>query len=399
MKAIWARDPAEVPEEEFKEFYKHIAHDWNDPLKRISFKIEGTLEYRGLLFIPSVAPFDLFLREGHRGVHLYIKRVFILDECKDLIPEYLRFVRGVVDSEDLSLNISREILQQNRQIQRMRKGLTKKVLDTLKGMKDSEEESYRKFWRELGRVLKEGIYQDLENRQSILDLVLCESTREDGALTDLRSYVGRMKEGQEAIYFLCGESAKAVRSSPHIEALLDRGHEVLIFTDPIDEFWTEQVQDFEGKKLQSALKGDVAIGGEAEKKARDDKARSFADVLEYLKHKLSDYVKEVRLSSRLKSSPACLVGDPGDISPQLEALLRATHQKAPSQKRILEVNGEHPIVARMQALFSKDRSSAALADYAFLVHNQALIAEGGRPTDPPRFSRLVAELMVRASES
>lgn len=406
MKAIWTRNASEVTDEEYNEFYKHISHDWTEPLLRISAKIEGTLEYRALLFIPSAPPMDLFQRDSHRGVQLYVKRVFILDDCKALIPEYLRFIRGVVDSEDLSLNISRELLQEDRQIQRMRKGLVKKLLGALEELRDEDEGEekdssddegkYLKFWNLFGSVLKEGLYGDLENRDTLLDLLLCESTQDSEKLTSLDDYVSRMSDDQELIYYLCGESREVIENSPHLEALLDRGHEVLILTDPVDAFWTDQIPEYKGKKLQSASKG--SLDGDENEKKDEDRDKEFDDVLEFLKDRLDDHVKEVRLSNRLTSSAACLVGDAGDLSPQMEQLLRATQQALPPVKRILEVNPEHALIQSMQRVFEADRSSADLTDMADLLYGQALIAEGGRPPNPGRFSKLVADWMVKATQ-
>jgi len=400
MKAIWLRDTAEVTAEEYNEFYKHISHDWNEPLKTISAKIEGTLEYRMLLFIPSSAPFDLFHRDSHKGVQLYVKRVFIMDDCKELLPEYLRFVRGVVDSEDLTLNISRELLQQNRQIQRMRKGIVGKVLSTLGQMRDQAQEDYRKFWAEFGRVLKEGLFQDRDNRDALLDLVLCSSTHDAETLTSLAEYVDRMKPEQEAIYYLTGESRKAAENSPHLEAFREKGYEVLLLTDPVDEVWVQSDLTYKDKRLKSIGKGAVELGSEDERKQqekeRQDKQIEYASLLECLKSKLDEYVKEVRLSSRLTTSAACLVGEAYDMTPQLEQMMKALGQDMPRTKRILEVNPNHPILEKLQALFAADKEDPQLGDYAELLHGQALMAESAQPPDPARFSRLVADLMVKA---
>ena len=282
-KAIWLRDKNEVAEEEYAEFYKHISHDWNEPLERIQAKIEGTLEYRMLLYVPSKAPFDLFYRgESQHGVHLYVKRVFIMDDCTALLPEYLRFIRGVVDSEDLSLNISREMLQQNRQIQRMAKGVTGKVISALETMKEKEAEKFTTFWGEFGRVFKEGLFQDPENRDRLLALSLFESTASPGEKTSLREYVERMKEGQEAIYYMTGESRAKIEASPHLEAFKEKGFEVLILSEPVDEIWTSSVSEFEGKPLQSAGKGAVELGSDEEKEAakeeRKEKEAAYKDL-------------------------------------------------------------------------------------------------------------------------
>lgn len=400
MKAIWLRDKAEVTEDEYNEFYKHVSHDWNEPLLRIQAKIEGTLEYRLLLYIPSKAPFDLFYRDAARhGVHLYIKRVFIMDDCKELLPDYLRFVRGVVDSEDLSLNISREMLQQNRQIQRMGKGMVNKILGALKELAEKEPEKYREFWSEFGRVMKEGLFQDRENRETLLELARFSSTHDAEQKTTLQEYVQRMKPGQDAIYYLSGDSRKKIEASPHLEAFREKGYEVLILTDPVDEVWTQSVFEFGGKKFQSAGKGAVALGTEEEKKqaeeAREQKQKEFGSLLECLKDRLGEYVKEVRLSNRLITSPACLVSDAHDMSPQLEQMIKAMGQELPVVKRILEVNPVHPVLAKLQATFDANKNDPALGDYAELLYGQAVLAEGGQLPNPGRFSKLVADLMIK----
>ncbi|MCC6487273.1 MAG: molecular chaperone HtpG [Candidatus Hydrogenedentes bacterium] len=401
MKAIWLRDKEEVSEDEYHEFYKHVSHDWTPPLEMIRAKIEGTLEYQMLLFIPARAPFDLYMREGRRGIQLYVKRVFIMDDCKELLPEYLRFVKGVVDSEDLSLNISREILQQNRQIQRIRKGVVSKLLDTLKKLRETDKEKYLKFWAEFGPVLKEGLYQDHDNQEALLDLVMFQSTNDPTALTSLREYVDRMREDQDSIYFMTGESRQAVENSPHLEAFKEKGYEVLILTDGVDELWTQSVHEFGGKHFQSAGKGTVDLGSEEERKQAEEERKSKQEehksLLECLKQHLDEYVKEVRLSSRLTSSAACLVGDQFDMSPQLEQLMRAANQDMPRSKRILELNPNHPILEKLDSLYAADSGDPKLKDYAQLLYGQAALAEGTPPPNPGQFARLVADLMVHAN--
>ncbi len=400
MKAIWLRGKDEVTEDEYKEFYKHIAHDWGEPLKRIQARIEGTLDYRLLLFIPRHAGFDLFQHDRKHGVHLYIRRVFIMDDCEVLLPMYLRFVRGVVDSEDLSLNVSREMLQQNRQIQRMRNGIVGKILDTLKDMRDDEKDDYLVFWKEFGRVLKEGLFQDRDNEAALLGLMLSMSTHSDTELTTLRDYVQRMKPDQECIYYMTGRNRAEIEHSPHIEAFREKGYEVLIFADPVDEVWTQSVMEFDGKRMQSVGKGAIDLGTEEEKKqaeeTRKEKEQEFGALLEWLKEALDAHVKEVRLSNRLTTSVACLVGDAYGMTPQLEQMMRAMGQDMPASKRILELNPAHPLLAKLQALVEKDKDAEGLADYAELIYGQALLAEGGELNDPAKFSRLVSELMTRA---
>ncbi len=402
MKALWLRDKDEVSADEFNEFYKHIAHDWNDPLHCMMAKIEGTLEYRLLLYVPSKAPFDLFMRDGQHGVHLYVKRVFIMDDCKVLLPEYLRFVRGVVDSEDLSLNISREMLQQNRQIQRMRKGITSKVLEELKKLKNNETETYHTFWSEFGAVVKEGLFQDPDNREALLEVALFDSTASEDESTTFAAYADRMREEQDAIYYMTGESREAVEQSPHIEAFKDRGYEVLILTDRVDEVWTQAVTEYNGKPLLSVGKGAVELGSKEEKEKAEAERREqqqvHASLLECLKTKLDEYVKEVRLSNRLTRSPACLVTEEGDLSPQLEQMLRAANQPVPKVKRILEVNPDHPVLDTLHALYDANPDAPELGDYAQLLYGQAVLAENGELPHPAAYGRLVADLMVKAAK-
>jgi molecular chaperone HtpG len=396
MKAIWARGKDEVTEDEHREFYKHISHDWSDPLTHISVHIEGTFEARALLYIPSQAPFDLWRESGYRGVQLYVKRIFIMDDCKELLPPSLRFVRGVVASDDLSLNVSREILQQDRQIQAIRKHLVRRVLGALKEMKEGDADKYRTFWREFGAVLKEGMLAFDEGHDRILELVLAPSTFAPAGLTSLGDYASRMKEGQEAIYYMTGPSPAAVERSPQIEMFRDKGYEVMFFTDSIDELWLRMPREFGGKKLVSAAKSDVAPGSADDKKQAEEQRleqeEGFKDLLMTLRAKLQDDVKDVRLSSRLTSSPACLVGDESDLSPHMAELLRRTGQEVPKVKRILELNPTHPLLPKLQAL---DKSDPALAQYAELLYGQAILAEGGQLPDPAAFSQRIADLLLR----
>ncbi|GAA4172840.1 molecular chaperone HtpG [Phytohabitans flavus] len=390
MKALWARPRGEVTPEEYHEFYKHLSHDWTDPLETIHMKGEGTFEYEALLFVPSHAPFDMFTRDGKRGVQLYVKRVFIMDDCEALVPQYLRFVKGVVDAHDLSLNISREILQQDRQIQVVRRRLAKKVLSTLKDLKAADAEKYGTFWSEFGRAVKEGLIEDPDNREQLLDLTLLTSTAAES--TSLREYVERMKDGQKDIYYMTGESRAMVEHSPHLEAFLAKGYEVLILTDPIDEVWVEQVAEYDGKTLQSAAKGKVDLG-ESEPPA--EQAADFAELLSWLGEKLAEDVKEVRLSTRLTTSAACIVGDEHDITPTLEKMYRAMGQQLPRTKRILELNPDHPLVTGLRTAHAANADDPTLGEAAELVYGMALLAEGGELADPSRFTRLLADRLAR----
>jgi molecular chaperone HtpG len=392
MKALWARPRSEVSDEEYFEFYKHVSRDWTDPLETIHMKAEGTFEYEALLFIPARAPFDLFSRDGKRGVQLYVKRVFIMDDCEALTPQYLRFVKGVVDAHDLSLNISREILQQDRQIQAVRRRLVKKVLSTLTDLREKDADKYGTFWGEFGRALKEGLLDDTDNRDTLLDLLLLPSTA-SSELTTLRDYVSRMKEDQKDIYFMTGESRAMVEHSPHMEAFLAKGYEVLILIDPVDEVWVERINEFDGKSLQSIAKGQVDLGAE---EAPAEQQEEFAPLLTWLGEKLADDVKEVRLSSRLTTSAACIVGDAHDITPTLEKMYRAMGQELPHTKRILELNPEHALVTGLRTAYTSNPDDAGLVETAELLYGVALLAEGGELTDPARFTRLVADRLARS---
>jgi molecular chaperone HtpG len=401
MKAIWARGKDEVSEEEHREFYKHVSHDWNDPLEHIHVHVEGAFEARALLYIPSKAPFDLHDRDGqHRGLQLYVKRVFIMDDWRELLPAYLRFVRGVVASDDLSLNVSREILQKDRQVQAIKKHLVRRILAALKEMKDQRLETYRTFWGEFGAVLKEALVSFEEGQDKVLDLVLAPSTGNTEPIA-LAGYVGRMKPGQDAVYYITAASRDAGERSPHLEAFRARGWDVLFFTDPIDELWLRMPREIGGKKLVSVAKGDLQLGSEEEKKqeeeARKESEESFKDLLATLRAKLQDDVKDVRLSSRLRESPACLVGDAGDLSPQMQELLRRAGQDVPKVKRVLELNPAHPVVTKLRQMHAVNADDERLALYAEILHGQALLAEGAPLPDPAAFSRKLAELMTQAA--
>jgi molecular chaperone HtpG len=390
MKALWARSASDVGEDELTEFYRHVSHDWSPPLETVRLQAEGTFEYQALLFLPSRAPFDLFMRDARRGIQLYVKRVFIMDDCEALVPEYLRFVKGVVDAQDLSLNVSREILQQDRQIERIRRRLVKKVLQTIKGL---DEEKYATFWREFSKVMKEGLVADPDNRDAILDICSFASTHDADKQTTLREYVERMKDGQQHIYYLTGESRPSIENSPHMEAFLAKGFEVLVLTDPIDEMWVESVAGFDGKDFQSVAKGQVDLDGETAKDAATEaKEKDFAPLLGWLATTLEDAVKEVRLSARLTTSPACIVGDDHDITPTLEKMYRAMGQEMPKVKRILELNPDHPLIAGLRTAHeSRGAEDAELAETAHLVYDMAILAEGGELTDPARFVKAVAK--------
>ncbi|KAB1130957.1 molecular chaperone HtpG [Micromonospora sp. AMSO12t] len=399
MKALWARSRDEVDEAEYKEFYKHVSHDWADPLDIVHMRGEGTFEYEALLFIPSHAPLDLFAPQGRRGVQLYVKRVFIMDDCEALMPNYLRFVKGVVDAHDLSLNISREILQQDRQIQVVRRRLVKKILSTVKDMKANHAERYRTFWTEFGAAVKEGLIDDTENRDTLLEILSVASTHDPAEPTDLAGYVGRMKDGQSDIYYATGDSRTMIENSPHMEAFRAKGYEVLLLTDPVDEVWIERVGQYDGRTLRSIAKGQVDLDTEEEKKEaeaeREQQRKDFADLLTWMGATLADSVKEVRLSSRLTTSPACVVGDAHDITPTLEKMYRAMGHEVPTVKRILELNPGHPLVTGLRKAHEQGGTEESLKETAELLYGLALLAEGGELADPSRFTRMLADRLAR----
>ncbi|MBW2229211.1 MAG: molecular chaperone HtpG [Deltaproteobacteria bacterium] len=402
MKAIWTRPASEVSEDEYKDFYSHITHDHNEPLLHFSTAIEGTFEARALLYVPSQAPFDLYHREmAHRGIQLYVRRVFIMDECRELMPEYLRFVKGVVDAEDVSLNVSREILQQDRQIAAIRNHLVKKVLDALKELKDAEPEKYLGFWAQFGPVLKEGLLLFDEKKERILELLMAHSTHEETALTSLSDYVDRMSDDQDAIYFVCGPDREVLASSPHLEAFREKGVEVLLFSDSVDEVWLQQMPpEYREKRFQSVGRGEIELGSEAEKKTADE-ARAqdeehYKGLIGAVRAAIQDDIKEVRLSRRLTHSPSCLVLEEGDLSPQMEAMLRQAGQDVPVRKPILELNPDHEVLRKLQGIFDDNGTDPRIAEYAGLLYAQAVLAEGGQLADPSAFTSKLAELMLRA---
>ncbi|MCX4624175.1 molecular chaperone HtpG [Streptomyces albogriseolus] len=398
MKALWARPRDEVSEDEYHELYKHIGHDWREPLETIQLHAEGTFEYQALLFVPSHAPHDLFRQNMRHGLQLYVKRVFIMDDCEALLPAYLRFVKGVVDAQDLSLNVSREILQQDRHIRMMQRRLTKKVLSSVKSMMTGAPEKYATFWREFGAVLKEGLVTDPDNRDALLAVASFASSREDGEAVTLKQYTERMPEGQDDIYYITGESREAIDNSPHMEAFRERGIEVLLLTDPVDEVWVDAVGEFEGKRLRSVAKGEIDLDAREDDKSEDEQkqqAESYAGLLGWMRERLDDDVKEVRLSTRLTRSPACLVADADDLTPALENMYRAMGQEVPHSKRILELNPDHALVKGLNEAYSEREDRSELTDTAELLYTLAVVAEGGRPKDPARFVGLMADRLER----
>ncbi|MDY0186548.1 MAG: molecular chaperone HtpG [Syntrophus sp. (in: bacteria)] len=384
MKAIWARDKSEVSEEEYNEFYSHISHDWNPPHSRLHLKLEGTTEYSALLYIPSKLPFDFFLHEGKHGINLYSRRVFIMENCTDLMPPYLGFIKGVVDAPDLNLNVSREILQQNALVRNIRTNLVKKLLDMLAGM---EKEKYESFYGEFGHVLKSGISADFENREKIASLLRYKTTKSDGQWSSLQEYVSRMMPDQKEIYYMTGENLTMLLNSPHLEQLKEKGYEVLLMTDPVDEWVIRDLHEFEKKGFRSAEKGDLDIS-EIDEKKKDVYSALFGCI----QSALDDMVKDVKPSTHLKESIACLSGDPHDMSAFMEKILRANGQEVPRTKRVLELNMDHPLLSRMREIHEKDHEAPVLKDYSQFLYDMAVISEGGRLDNPSRFSKMIGDL-------
>jgi len=398
--ALWTRPRGEITEDDYKAFYKHVGHDYEEPLAWTHAKVEGRQEYTQLLYVPAHAPFDLWDRNARHGVKLYVRRVFIMDDAEKLMPLYLRFVRGVVDSADLPLNVSREILQESRDIDAIRKGCTNKVLGLLEGLADSddaaEKEKYAQFWKEFGRVLKEGVGEDFANKEKIAGLLRFASTSTDTAdeTVSLKDYIGRMKDGQEKIYFVTAESFNAAKNSPHLEIFRKKGIEVLLLSDRVDEWVTGNLTEFEGKPLQSVAKGGLDLGklsDEAEKKETEQAADEFKPLVDKIKTSLGERVKDVRVTLRLTDSPACLVADEHDPGMNLGRILKAAGQQAPEAKPILEINPHHPAVQRLKT------EETQFDDWAAVLFDQALLAEGGTLDDPASFVKRINQLMLAVS--
>jgi molecular chaperone HtpG len=398
MKPIWTRARSEISDSDYNEFYKHISNDWTEPLKVLPLKAEGTFEYEALLFIPSKAPYDLFHHAAEAGLRLYAKRVMVMDKCEDLLPRHLRFIKGVVDSTDLPLNISRQRLQQDRHITQIRKWLTRKVLDTLSELKESE--NYLKFWGEFGRALKEGVSSDYENKEKLLPLLLFESSNDPKELTTFKAYMERMKPEQKEILYLTGESRKVIENSPHLEAPRQKGYEVLYFSDPVDELMVESLHEIEGKKLKSVTKGKVSLGTEEEEKQREEelkkKEEEYAKFLEAAQKKLDQYVKRIQLSTRLVGSPACLVTEEHEESPHLQRLLQRGKGGGPKPRRIMELNADHPLITCLYERFKSDADDLVVNDSMEILFELALLAEGSEFADPVRLNQLTLELLQKS---
>jgi molecular chaperone HtpG len=397
-KAIWLRDTSEVKPEEYNDFYKHISHDFQDPAKVIHFKAEGTSEFTALLYLPSHAPMDILYKDFKIGPTLYVKRVQIMDHCEQLLPQYLRFVMGVVDSSDLPLNVSREILQSNRHVEVIKKNITKKVLDTLADMKQNSFEAYRGFHNEFGRVLKEGIHFDASRKEQIADLLLFPSTKtETGKFTTLDDYVKNMPVAQTEIYYITGKRDENVLQSPYLEAFRQKGFEVMVMTDEIDDFIMLDLQEYKGKKIKNVVKGSITLDKDVQ--AEKEKAgQKFEKLLARFKDQLKDEVKDVRVSGRLTDSAAVLVSEEGGLDPQMEKLLRSMGQEVPSTKRILEINPSHQVFEAMNGMLEKDGNEQTLKEYIALLYDQALLLEGSKLKDPAAFARSIAKLMTEKAK-
>ena len=395
-KAIWLKNKSDITEEEYNEFYKHVSHDYSNPAKVLHYRAEGSQEFSALLYIPETKPLDMNYKEYKIGPTLYVKRVKIIDHCEELIPTYLRFVKGVVDSSDLPLNVSREILQNNRLIDVMKKSITKKTLETLSVMKKNEFDKYLKFYGEFGMVLKEGIHSDFEKRETIGDLLLFPSTKsEKGKFRTIPEYVENMKEGQKEIYYITGSSLGETLESPYIEAFKEKDYEVLIMLDDIDDIIMSSFE-YKGKKFKSVIKGDVTLD-ESDKKEKEETKKKYRKLLDLIQDHLDD-VKEVRLSGRLKDSACCLVGDEGEMNLQMENLLKSMGKEVPERKRVLEINPSHPIFIAMNKIFEEDRKSELLREYTDLLYGQALLLEGSKPKDSTAFAKAISKLMVENVE-
>ncbi|HNS58953.1 MAG TPA: molecular chaperone HtpG, partial [Nitrosomonas europaea] len=396
--AIWARPKNEITQEQYDEFYKHVAHDFEPPLAHVHARVEGKQEYIQLLYIPAHAPFDLFDREHRHGLKLYVRRVFIMDDAEKLLPGYLRFVRGIIDSSDLPLNVSREILQESKDIDSIRAGSVKKVLGLIEDLamsdKSEDQEKFKTFWREFGQVLKEGIAEDYSNRERIAKLLRFTSTHDEREeqTVSLDDYIARMKPEQEKIYYITADGLKAAQSSPHLEIFRKKGIEVLLLCDRIDEWLVANLNEYTGKSLQSIAKGNLDLGkleDEEEKKEHEKEAGDFQELTNKMKEVLGEQVKDVRITYRLTESPACLVADTHDVSGNLGRLLKSAGQKVPDSKPFLEINPHHPMIQRLKY------EEAKFADWSHILFDQALLAEGGQLEDPAGFVKRLNDLLLQ----
>ena len=400
QKAIWLRNQKEITEEEYKQFFNHLSRSGGDPLKTIHYSAEGTSEFKALLFIPSKNPVTVFMPDTRKkNLHLYIRRIFITDECPDLLPEYLRFVDGVVDSNDLPLNVSRETLQDNPTLDKIEKNLIKKIIATLTQIKESEKEKYTSFFKEFGRYIKEGVHSDYENKDKLQDLLLFESMKnEPGKLISLKEYSDAMPKEQKDIYYIVGESRRIIENSPHLEMFKAKGFDVIFMTEPIDEFVVMNMFKYGEKGMRAVGKGEIDLDTEEEKKQNKEKEeqakKEYSSLLEFIQKKLEENVNEVRFSKRLIDSACCLVGGAYDQSPYMERIMKSMNQAMPKNKRVLELNQNHPLVSAMKKLYEVNSNDPKLGEFAELLYDQALLAEGSPISNPMQFAKRVANLMV-----
>ena len=391
--ALWTRARSEIKDDEYKEFYKHVAHDFEDPIDWSHNRVEGTNEYTSLLYIPARAPYDLYDRESSNGIKLYVQRVFIMEDADKLMPRYLRFVRGLIDSNNLPLNVSREILQGSKVIDSIRSGSVKKVLGMLEKIVKNDPEKYQKFWQEFGKVMKEGPAEDFANREKISKLLRFATTHsgDEEQNISLDDYVGRMQEGQDKIYYIAADSHSAAKNSPHLEIFRKKGIEVLLLSDRVDEWLTSHLMEFEGKKLQSVAKGELDLGADEEsEKELEEKAKTAEKLLKRMKKALQDKVEDVRVTNRLTDSPACIVLNEQDMAMHMQRLLKEAGHELPSSKPILEINPDHPIVKKLDT----EKSKKKFADWSDILFDQALLAEGGQLDDPAGFVAKLNEMLV-----
>ncbi|AMO56740.1 heat shock protein 90 [Endozoicomonas montiporae] len=398
-KALWTRSRSDISDEEYKEFYKHISHDFTDPMKWSHNRVEGKLEYNSLLFIPAKAPFDLYNRDMQKGLKLYVQRVYIMDQADEFLPMYLRFIKGVVDSNDLSLNVSREILQKDPAVDSMKTALTKRVLDMLEKMTKKEPEQYAEFWVEFGQVLKEGPAEDFANREKVAKLLRFATTESEGATQDqsLEGYISRMKEGQDKIYYITADTHNAAANSPHLEVFRKKGVEVLLLSDRVDEWLMSHMQEFDGKQFADIARGDLDLGtldNEDDKKALEESAKEKEDLLKRIKDALGDSVEEVRVTHRLTDSPACLVVGQFDMGAQMRRIMEAAGQDVPESKPIFEINPEHPLITRLDQESDEDR----FVDLSKVVFDQASLAAGGQLDDPASYVQRLNKLLLEMAE-
>ncbi len=397
--ALWQRPKSEITQEQYEELYKHLTHDYEPPLAHTHFKVEGTQEFAGLLYIPKHPPFDLFDSRRPRGVRLFVKRVFIMDDVEEVLPPWLRFMRGIIDSDDLPLNVSRELLQDSSILASIKKQVTKKTLDLLDELAKDRKDDYELTWKNFGQVLKEGLALDSEYKERIAPLLRYSSSRGEG-LVSLTDYVERMKEGQEGIYYLFGESAASLQNSPYLEALTARGYEVLLMSDPVDEWAADGLREFQGKPLVSAMRTDLKLPlDEEQKKSKEEASERLQPLILRMLKVLTDRVREVRVSDRLTSSPSCLVIPSGGTPAFMERLLKERGRDVPHAKRIFEINPTHPVVSSLSSLLERDAESPKIDEWIEILYDQALLTEGGTIDDPNRLARRIASLLTEVATS